>query len=245
MLLGLDTSTACTSVAIADPSGVRAHVEHVGSRDHGAFLAPAIAECLVQAGIGVGDLEGVAVGVGPGLYTGLRVGMATAAALAQARGLPIVGISGLDTLAHGASTDAASARPEPPCDGECDREVVATVDARRGQVFWARYGPAVEGVRERLEGPHVTTREELDAALAGLTTRSGSSPVALRIVGEVGGERVVHPDARDLLVLARPLIAAGGGTAAQLEPLYLRDADMRIGWAERGGVRGGVPGAAS
>jgi len=241
MLLGLDTSTACTSVAIADASGVRAHVEHVGSRDHGAFLAPAIAHCLVQAGIEVGDLEGVAVGVGPGLYTGLRVGMATAAALAQARGLPIVGVSGLDTLAHAASRGAAPERPGV----SSDAEVVATVDARRGQVFWARYGPDVDGVRERLEGPHVTGRDRLDAAVAALVARSRSSSAVAPIVGEVGVEVVVHPDARDLLVLARPLLAAGGGTAAQLEPLYLRDADMRIGWAERGGVRGGVTGVAS
>jgi tRNA threonylcarbamoyladenosine biosynthesis protein TsaB len=225
MLLGIDTSTACTSVAIADTSGVRAHQEHLGSRDHGAFLAPTIAACLAQADISVAALEGVAVGIGPGLYTGLRVGMATAAALAEARRIPIVGVSGLDALAHAGHPDDRGDA------GEC----IATVDARRGQVFWARYGRRVDGVRRRLDAPRVTSRDELDAAIAVLEAGGG------RVVGEVAVIRVSHPDARDLLELARDALSEGGGTAAMLEPLYLRDADVRIGWAERGGGRGGQP----
>jgi tRNA threonylcarbamoyladenosine biosynthesis protein TsaB len=241
ILLGVDTSTACTSVAIADAAGVRAHVEHVGSRDHGAFLAPAIADCLAQAGLGVDDLEGVAVGIGPGLYTGLRVGMATASALAHARGIPIVGISGLDVLAHagvgGAGPTAGLADP--------DAEVIATVDARRGQVFWARYGRLLDGSRACLEGPLVSSRDELDRAVDARATAGGAEGSRVVLVGEVGAIEVSHPDARDLLRLARPLLLSAGDGAVGLEPLYLRDADVRIGWAERGGGRGGVVEAAS
>jgi tRNA threonylcarbamoyladenosine biosynthesis protein TsaB len=231
ILLGVDTSTACTSVAIADATEVRAHVEHVGSRDHGAFLAPAIADCLAQAGLGVADLEGVAVGVGPGLYTGLRVGMATASALAAARGLPIVGISGLDVLAH-AGLGPALAHP--------DAEIIATIDARRGQVFWARYGASIDGTRARLEPPRVSGHDELERTVAALTAAGDAAGTRVVLVGEVGATEVRHPDARDLLRLARPRLLAGGGSAAELEPLYLRDADVRIGWAERGGGRGGT-----
>jgi tRNA threonylcarbamoyladenosine biosynthesis protein TsaB len=236
IVLAVDTSTACTSVAIADATSVRAHLEHVGSRDHGAFLAPAIAECLAQAGLGVGDLEGVAVGIGPGLYTGLRVGMATAAALAQARGIPIVGVSGLDALAH-ALNGPASADP--------DAEVIATVDARRGQVFWARYGRCVDGTRARLEGPRVSSNDELQRILAGRSAADEAPGAHVVLVGEVGAVEVTYPDARDLLRLARPQLHAGGHPAAALEPLYLRDADVRIGWAERGGGRGGDADVAS
>jgi tRNA threonylcarbamoyladenosine biosynthesis protein TsaB len=229
ILLGLDTSTAATSVAIVDDDEVLAHREHVGSRDHGAFLAPAIAGCLADAGLTVRDLTGVAVGIGPGLYTGLRVGIATASALAGARELPIVGVGGLDVLARAIDAPAG--------------EVFATVDARRGQVFWARYAATSGHDRpgERREGPTVTTREELDRVLAARTRAAlaagGSAPI---VVGEIGAEVVSTPDARLLLALARPRLAAGGGAPAELVPLYLREADVRIGWAERGGGRGGA-----
>lgn len=229
MLLGVDTSTAATSVAIADTSGVRAFVTHVGSRDHGAFLAPAIAECLASAGLDVAALEGVAVGIGPGLYTGLRVGIATAAALADARGIPIVGVSGLDVLARTA---------EPPA-----VEVIATIDARRAQVFWARYGGTSDpsSPRERLEAPRVSSRGELDEVIAARNAAAAAAgEPAPVVIGEIATDALTYPDARELLVLARPLLAAGGHGAAGLVPLYLREADVRIGWAERGGGRGGA-----
>jgi tRNA threonylcarbamoyl adenosine modification protein YeaZ len=241
IVLAVDTSTACTSVAIADATSVRAHVEHIGSRDHGAFLAPAIADCLAQADLGVGDLEGVAVGIGPGLYTGLRVGMATASALAHARGIPIVGLSGLDVLAH-AGLDLASPTASRM---DADAEVIATVDARRGQVFWARYGRCVDGSRARLEGPLVTGLDELERTVAGRRAAGGAARTRVVLVGEVGAGEVTYPDARDLLRLARPRLLVGGDTEAGLEPLYLRDADVRIGWAERGGGRGGSVDVAS
>lgn len=229
ILLGVDTSTAATSVAIADASRTRAFVTHVGSRDHGAFLAPAIAGCLASAGLDVAALEGVAVGIGPGLYTGLRVGIATAAALADARGIPIVGVSGLDVLAR-------TARPP-------QAEVIATIDARRAQVFWARYGAASgpAQTRERLEAPRVSSRDALDEVIAARTAAAAAAGApAPVVVGEVATDELTHPDARELLVLARPLLASGGHGASGLVPLYLREADVRIGWAERGGGRGGA-----
>ena len=242
MLLGIDTSTASTSVAIADASGVLASSTHVGSRDHGAFLAPAIAECLDRAGLGVAALDGVAVGTGPGLYTGLRVGIATAAALAHARGIPIVGVCGLDVLARTAARAARTAEASTAAEAE----VLATIDARRGQVFWARYAPASDAERSwvRLDGPRVSGRDELDAAIAARIEHAlASGAPAPRIVGEVATDEVAYPDAGELLRIARPLLADAGdgyGGAADLVPLYLREADVRIGWAERGGGRGGA-----
>jgi tRNA threonylcarbamoyladenosine biosynthesis protein TsaB len=70
-------------------------------------------------------VERIAVGVGPGGFTGLRIGIATARALAQARDLPLVGVSSLAALAAGVDYDGA---------------VVAVIDARRGEVFAASPG---------------------------------------------------------------------------------------------------------
>lgn len=219
-VLGIETSTARSSVALLIDGDVVAHVAHEDARGHGAFLAPAVRQCLDVAPSGV---DAVAVGTGPGLYTGLRVGMATAGAFASARRLPVVGIGGMDALALASAT--------------MDAMLVTTFDARRGQVFWAVHRPEGAGML-RVDGPRVGTREELDALLARLAV---DGPV--RVVGEVGAAEVVRPDAADTARLAVRALADGPHdrfTAAALTPVYLRDADVRIGWDERGGVRGGT-----
>lgn len=220
IVLGVETSTARSSVALLVDGDVVAHVAHEDARGHGAFLAPAVRRCLDE---GPGGVDAVAVGTGPGLYTGLRVGLATAGAFASARGLPVVGIGGLDALALGS--------------GAVDEVVVTTLDARRGQVFWAVHRTTPD-VPQPVEGPCVGNRDELDAVLARL---AADGPV--RVVGEIAVDTVARPDAADTARLAVRALAAGPHdtfVAAALTPVYLRDADVRIGWDERGGVRGGV-----
>jgi tRNA threonylcarbamoyladenosine biosynthesis protein TsaB len=239
IVLGIETSTRRSSVAIVRGTELLAHAQHDAPRGHGAFLAPAVQRCLVVAGLGVAELDGMAVGTGPGLYTGLRVGMATAAALASARALPLVGIGGLETMAAGS-------------DAPADHVLVTTLDARRGQAFWAVHvtdgdagsddpgGSAVPGagvLRRCSEAPVVGTLELLEATVARL---AHDGPV--RVIGEVAVETPTWPDAAVLARLAHPRLAAGEQVDPPLlEPVYLRDADVRIGWRERGGVRGGVP----
>lgn len=223
-VLGIETSTARSSVALLVDGTVAAHEAHEDARGHGAFLAPAVRRCLDATG---GDVDAVAVGTGPGLYTGLRVGLATATAFASARGLPVVGVAGMDALALGC--------------GITDRTVVTVLDARRGQVFWAVHRPddgRDAGTLVRSDGPRVGTRAELDAELTRLAT---DGPVT--VVGEVGADDVRRPDAADTAHIGALILDAGiddEARAATLAPVYLREADVRIGWDERGGVRGGV-----
>jgi tRNA threonylcarbamoyladenosine biosynthesis protein TsaB len=235
IVLGIETSTARSSVAVLSDGAVAATEHRVDARGHGAFIGPAVRRCLDAVG-GAVALDAVAVGTGPGLYTGLRVGMATAAALASARGLPIVGVGGLDVLAHQAREDAE----------ESDGCIVTTLDARRGQVFWQVFGAG----RSATDGPLVGSRAQLDEAVAALAAHG---PV--RIVGEIATETVLRPDAVALVHLALAQLKAvtvsgePAGRAqlaatfapAMLSPVYLRDADVRIGWNERGGVRAGGP----
>jgi len=134
MILGLDTATAGTAVALWAPGGPeveRRDDPPAGARPaHAQRLLPLVEEVLAAAGASWDDVERIAVGVGPGGFTGLRLGVATARALAQARGCELVGVSSLEALAAGARGDAP---------------VVAAIDARRGEVFAAAYpgfGPA-------------------------------------------------------------------------------------------------------
>lgn len=131
MILGFDTATAATAVAVWAPGGPgveRRDDPPPGERpNHAGRLLVLIEEALVATGAGWDQVERIAVGVGPGGFTGLRLGIATARGLAQARDLPLVGVSSLEALAAGAADEAHGA-------------VIAVIDARRGEVFAAPPG---------------------------------------------------------------------------------------------------------
>ena len=97
LVLALDTATPTLVAGVARWSadaGVDVLAERAvpsGTR-HAELLTPAISGVLADAGLTMGDLDAVVTGLGPGPFTGLRVGVVTAAALADARGLPVVGV---------------------------------------------------------------------------------------------------------------------------------------------------------
>jgi tRNA threonylcarbamoyladenosine biosynthesis protein TsaB len=229
IVLGLETSTSRSSVALVDQGRVLATASLGLPRRHGEFLAPALRFCLDQAGVRVDRVAGVAVGVGPGLYTGLRVGIATAQSFAAARNLPVVGISGLDVLAF-------SYR-------HSNRLVCATIDARRGEVFWALYRPSPGGV-QRVGELRLGTADALVADLEGLGEpclvvgdAGASAEDALRRTADVAA--VAWPEASDLAELAHDrFVREETERPDQLAPLYLRHVDAAIGWQARGRLKG-------
>jgi tRNA threonylcarbamoyl adenosine modification protein YeaZ len=121
--LAIDTSTSRTSVAIIEDSKVLYNGFRDGATAHGPSL-PA----LVQEALAVSDVDEVVVGMGPGPFTGLRVGIAFAQSFAVAREIPVRGVCSLDAIAALIQED----------------DFVVTVDARRKEVYWARY---TNGVR--------------------------------------------------------------------------------------------------
>jgi tRNA threonylcarbamoyladenosine biosynthesis protein TsaB len=90
-------------------------------------LLPLALELLERQQLRWQDVDRIAVGIGPGTFTGLRIGIATARGLARARGIPLVGISTLQSLAGNASRSQSS-------DLRVDA-ALAVLDARRGEVF--------------------------------------------------------------------------------------------------------------
>ncbi len=233
LVLGLETSTKRSSIALVDENGVVASAALGVPRRHGEFVAPAIRFCLDQAGVGFDRVHGIAVGLGPGLYTGLRVGIATAQSLAAARQLPAVGLCGLDVLAFR--------------ERYVRRLICAAIDARRGELYWAFYRSAPGGV-QRIGEIELGTSERLAAEIEEqgeecLVVGDGGLTAAaeLRAVGaEVSGPDNAWPDAEELAELAVPrFIREETVTAVELQPIYLRQADARIGWQERGRLRGG------
>jgi tRNA threonylcarbamoyladenosine biosynthesis protein TsaB len=121
VIVGLDTSTPVTSVAVLG-AGVERELHDDGAKPaHAQRLQPLLEQVL--EGIGWDQVERLCVGVGPGGFTGLRLGIATARAIAQARDIPVTPVSSLDALG------LAQQAPR----------VAAVIDARRGEVFAATY----------------------------------------------------------------------------------------------------------
>jgi tRNA threonylcarbamoyl adenosine modification protein YeaZ len=209
LLLALDTSAA-VSVALHDGTRVlRAASEH-DPRRHAELLAPMVASALESAGVSRGDVTDVAVGVGPGPFTGLRVGLVTARTLGLVLGVGVHGVSSLDALA------AAALAASP---AELSGGFVVATDARRREVYWARYSVS-DGAAHRDDGPHVGAAADVPTGgLPAVGRGARLYPDALP-----GPDGPLDPAAEQVAQLA---VAGLSGAYPLLppEPLYLRRPD--------------------
>ncbi|WP_119583690.1 tRNA (adenosine(37)-N6)-threonylcarbamoyltransferase complex dimerization subunit type 1 TsaB, partial [Streptomyces europaeiscabiei] len=165
LLLALDTATPAVTVALHDGTDVVAASSQVDARRHGELLLPAVDRVLVEAGTRLDAVTGIVVGIGPGPYTGLRVGLMTADTFGLALGVPVHGVCTLDGLAYAAGAE-----------GTVEGPFVVATDARRKEVYWARY----EDARTRVTDPAVDRPAEIADAVAGLPA--------------VGAGAVLYPD---------------------------------------------------
>ena len=202
LVLGFDTATPAVSVALHDGERVIAGASALDARRHAELLVPMIAKVMADVGASRADLTAVAVGVGPGPYTGLRVGVVTARVLGSVLGLPVTGVCSLDII--------AASRP--------GREFLVATDARRKEVYWARYDAA----GRRVAGPDVGPASSIPGA-ADLPVAGAGGQLYPEAFGESIG--AAYPDAGILCgLVAHP---AGQPPLLAAEPLYLRRPDAR------------------
>ncbi len=227
LVLALDTSTAQISVAIGDAGRTLGAVQLTGGRRHAEQLAPAIDYLRRELDVDLGHLAAIAVGVGPGLFTGLRVGVTTAKVMAQALRIPVVGIPSLDLVAYPLRYS--------------DRLVVAVLDARRREVFSARYRAVPGGVQRESEYA-VFAPTELVAELAGemapdrpgiLLAGDGVDRFRAEFAAleraELAGAEFAAPSVAALVELATARAEREEFEAPwELQPLYLRGSDAEI-----------------
>jgi tRNA threonylcarbamoyl adenosine modification protein YeaZ len=133
--LAIDTSTSRTIVGIIEDGAALFEKFHEGATDHGRALSQLVAEALRVSA----PPQQVVVGMGPGPFTGLRVGISFAHTFGLARNIPVIGICSLDAIAIEQS------------------EYTVAIDARRKEIYWARYKDGV-----RIAGPAVSKPEEVD-----------------------------------------------------------------------------------
>jgi len=201
-VLTIDTATPAVIAAAVRRDGdgrieILGQRVSAGARAHAELLTPNIIAAVVDSGLKLTDMDAVVVGCGPGPFTGLRVGMATAAAYGHALGVPVYGVCSLDAI--GMRTAG---------------EVLVVTDARRREVYWARYRDGV-----RLAGPGVAAAA--DVPVGGAERVAGSvQHCALFELPAIGPEQP-SPDG---LVAAVPDWRSDPDPPV---PLYLRRPDAR------------------
>lgn len=143
-VLAIDTSTSRSCVAIIEGTSILFSGFKDGATAHGPSL-PA----LVQEALSVSEVDEVVVGMGPGPFTGLRVGIAFAHSFALARGIPVRGVCSLDAIAAQIQ----------------ESDFIITVDARRKEVYWARYTNGVRVGEPAVNFPADVTGAKIHADL--------------------------------------------------------------------------------
>jgi tRNA threonylcarbamoyladenosine biosynthesis protein TsaB len=229
IVLGIETSTPQTTVAVGSESGTLASALLASGRPQHEEVVPAIERLLRWADVPLTSVSGVAVGLGPGLFTGMRVGIAIGKTLAQALGVPIIGISSLDLLAF----PARYAR----------RLVCAVIDAKRREVFFAFYRPVPGGVSRQTNyevGSPDRLASDLQAAGEDILL-VGNGALAYRRELESSGTSLefgspssAHPSAEALVELAVPRFQREEHDRLyDVTPIYVRKSDAEIAWDHR------------
>ncbi len=212
LLLAIDTATSAIAVALHDGEHVLAESSTLDARRHGEYVAPGIVEVLARAGRTAADVSAVVAGTGPGPFTGLRVGLVTARTFSFARGIPVFGACSLDALAHQAWLQDAV---------ELGQSFVVATDARRKEVYWARYDVTAGGVVRKGE-PMVAKAEAIAEEVRGLPVIGRGAVLYAESFGARVGPLDVSAGA--LADLAARMLAAGQ-QLPDAEPMYLRRPD--------------------
>lgn len=220
-ILAVDTATeACSAALVFDGEIVERH-EVIG-RGHAERLLPMVQEVLAEAGVALAAVDAIAFGRGPGSFTGLRIGAGVTQGLAFGANLPVVPVSDLAALAA-----RAAAR-------HGERYVLACLDARMSQVYWAAFDCADVKAPVALTAEAVSDAGEV--ALPG-TSQGGPAfygaghglsayPALHTLLGPrlVGYDPDLLPHAREIALIGAQVFAQGGAVGAeQAVPVYIRD----------------------
>ncbi|MCW2235585.1 tRNA (adenosine(37)-N6)-threonylcarbamoyltransferase complex dimerization subunit type 1 TsaB [Azospirillum canadense] len=217
-VLGLDTATSGCSAAVWQDGRVTARRAEPMARGQAEVLVPMAEAALAEAGVGFDGLDRIAVTVGPGAFTGLRISLAAARGFALAAGLPVVGITTFDAVAHGL-----------PVEEWQGRAVLVAVDSRRAEPFLQLFTPELEPLGE----PAMPDPAAVPAWLAGLFPHgpllvAGDGAGLLRplLEGRPDTAFAAGPGTPDAAVVA----ALGASRAVGLppQPFYLRPPDVTL-----------------
>ena len=213
-LLAIDTSTERGSVALAVGDSIF-HAEKHSVREHAMCLLPMVEGLLASASLSLRQLDGIAFGCGPGSFTGLRITCSVAKALAYAHDLPLFPVSSLAAIANAVYHAAIDVKPE--------THVLAMLDARMQQVYWADFTHINDTPTEHVSAAQDvvwSSAAPLIIAGVGLDAYAPFWPPSIQTLGTMPQQ--VYPDARAMIRVVR----AGNVqavSAAEALPVYVRE----------------------
>ena len=217
-LLAIDTTeTACSAALLID--GQVDEQFDIVPRRHSELILPMIDALLQDAGLNPAELDALAFARGPGSFTGVRIAAAVTQGIATATGLKVVPVSSLLALAQGAIREHGVTK------------VLAGLDARMNEVYWAVCEAGQDGVARFVEEEVVCAPEKVPLPAGsdwyGLGSAWEGYPdvLAVRLNGSMSGydaNAMVH--AQDVARLAVAEFASGNAVSAEHAlPVYLRD----------------------
>ncbi len=125
-IIALDTSSDVASVALLREEKLQS-LSSEGFSTHSLSTLPMMQQLMKGAGIEIGDVDAIAFGCGPGSFTGLRTACGIAQGLSFGASIPVIPVVTLEAMAQ-------SCRQKYATD-----DVLALLDARMHEVYWAQY----------------------------------------------------------------------------------------------------------
>ncbi|MDR3443463.1 MAG: tRNA (adenosine(37)-N6)-threonylcarbamoyltransferase complex dimerization subunit type 1 TsaB [Legionella sp.] len=208
-LLAIDTSTEVASVAVLLGDKLF-HEEQGSQKTHAQFILPMIDQLMHDSGLQMNQLDGIVFGCGPGSFTGLRIACSIAKGLAYAHDLDLIPVSSLSAVVWAARQ-------------ETTLPVLAVLDARMHELYWAYYAPEQLVAEERVNAAsEIILPHEQSFVLAGvgIDTYWMDFPEALK--EKISTQINVHPNAAAMLQLARTKVIQSV-SAANAQPVYVRN----------------------
>lgn len=228
VILAIENSTMCGSVAIVSPDLCLAEISITSATTHSRRLLDSIDSVLKNASITLNDIDAIAISLGPGSFTGIRIGLTTAKGLAFATNKPLIGINSLDALAEQVSMSNCL--------------ICSMLDARKKEVFAAFYQKSTAGYLERCSGylsvPIASLYETISEPV--LFVGDGSLLYKAELQDNLGAmatfapHETFYPRASALGILA---IAKWNATSflnpGSASPTYVRPSDAEISYIKK------------
>ncbi|KAF1041760.1 MAG: tRNA threonylcarbamoyladenosine biosynthesis protein TsaB [Herbaspirillum frisingense] len=217
-ILAIETSTELASAALLHKGELIAR-ESAGAQTHSDSILPMIQQLLADAGIALAACDALAFGVGPGSFTGVRTACGVVQGLAFGTDRPVVPVVTLEAAAQACRAQQADAG-----------DVLAILDARMGEVYWARYRAREDGGWEALAGAALSAAEQVATAGRPVACGNGLTMYAAHFTPEFCAREFAAtypqcmPHARHVATLGRYHFAQGRALPAEdAQPFYLRN----------------------
>lgn len=144
-ILGIDTSSVELGIGLIEKNQNIAGFSRYVRNSHAELIADGIDFILKTGKITPSDIQKIAIAVGPGSFTGLRIGIAFIKGFCLKRDIKVLPVSSLESVAIGSNIK--------------HHPIVVAIDARRDNVFWAKFRADENGVVRETEDSLIPVKE--------------------------------------------------------------------------------------